>query len=312
MSFSPHKRNQLLKPFSFTIPPRKEKEYQYEDEEQQPRCCDENYILLPIPGILCPLKICFPTGKLPVCTRCKNQYKTRTYCRYQRKHRSPPWCDTYLCLTFDKSCFLEDEGEPMRLKTGDNINFIVQSVEGNDVSHARKTIYKIKENSLSLVSRRKDQHVADENEEDTIGDEDDSSEDRNTEKFLLPLCSQCKKKRYSTTHCRGKPTLHRFLPWNTHYFEVSCSTAEDQNIHMCENKGEKSGKTRESGIFKHMDNESRTLFAQVSVNECKVEVSTKSIFHQIHDVDLHFKITTNTLMFFFFNECPPSGLMLVV
>lgn len=261
----------------------------------------QHYLLLPIPGIVHPLKICFPKGKLPVCTKCKYYYKTRKHCR--PNHKSLPWRTIYLCLTFDKSCFLEDEGGLLQLKSGENMNFAVQNVEPHNTRG-----YKIKEHSLSLLRRKKDKQKAADHEnngitkEDRSGNEDDSSAEKNVEKFLLPTCMHCKKKRYSGTYCRGEPNSHRHLPWNTHYFEVSCNTVEDQNIHGFKKN---SGEDTTSGIFENIDHESRTLFVQVSADKYEVEVSLDSILLQ-----KHVKRNQNIMIFSFIIRIY-SGLMLV-
>jgi hypothetical protein len=60
------------------------------------------------PGFKYALDIPFPGRVLPVCARCKKNYKTREHCRTKEQHHTLPWTDTYICLTFDSSCFNPD------------------------------------------------------------------------------------------------------------------------------------------------------------------------------------------------------------
>lgn len=60
------------------------------------------------PGFKYALDIPFPGRVLPVCARCKKNYKTREHCRTKEQHHTLPWTDTYICLTFDSSCFGPD------------------------------------------------------------------------------------------------------------------------------------------------------------------------------------------------------------
>lgn len=57
------------------------------------------------PGLTNALDIPFPGRVLPVCARCKKNYKTREHCRSKEGHTGLPWTDTYICITFDATCF---------------------------------------------------------------------------------------------------------------------------------------------------------------------------------------------------------------
>lgn len=60
------------------------------------------------PGFEYSIDIPFPGRVLPVCQRCKKNYKTREHCRVKEGHTGLPWTDTYICITFDNSCFSAD------------------------------------------------------------------------------------------------------------------------------------------------------------------------------------------------------------
>lgn len=178
---------------------------------------DQNtwHTFLPIPGVPHPLKICFPKAKLPVCTKCKGQFKTRKYCREDpHKHSSLPWCASFICLTFDDSCFeyyeneneneSNDEGPPtqrkLKLKSGNTIRFTTKRAN-------EWRPYKIKENSKTMTIMKENEC---------------SSSRKNASIHALPMCFDCKKKRYTGTYCRGKRTPHFYLPWSTLYVDVYC------------------------------------------------------------------------------------------
>lgn len=60
------------------------------------------------PGFTYPVDIPFPGRVLPVCARCKKNYKTREHCRSKEGHTGLPWTDTYICITLDGTCFNPD------------------------------------------------------------------------------------------------------------------------------------------------------------------------------------------------------------
>jgi hypothetical protein len=60
------------------------------------------------PGLSYPIDIPFPGRVLPVCARCKKNYKTREHCRSKEGHNGLPWTDTYICITLDNTCFAAD------------------------------------------------------------------------------------------------------------------------------------------------------------------------------------------------------------
>jgi hypothetical protein len=55
-------------------------------------------------GFKHPIDVQFPPRCLPVCGRCKKNFKTREHCRGRDCHTDLPWCDTYVCVSLDKSC----------------------------------------------------------------------------------------------------------------------------------------------------------------------------------------------------------------
>jgi hypothetical protein len=77
----------------------------------------------------------FPECRLPVCERCKKNYKTRELCRNRDRHTSLPWTETYVCITVDESCsppeqkdslkdggiFLAEQAEPMPYRLPDEV-----------------------------------------------------------------------------------------------------------------------------------------------------------------------------------------------
>lgn len=70
----------------------------------QQRTSTRNTINLKIPGFAPTLQVSFPEGRLPVCEKCKKNYKTRDMCRTQAEHTDLPWTSVYICVTLDDSC----------------------------------------------------------------------------------------------------------------------------------------------------------------------------------------------------------------
>jgi len=59
---------------------------------------------LKVPGLDKKFDIQFPKGRLPVCDKCKKNYKTRELCRSRDRHKDLPWAKTFICITIDQSC----------------------------------------------------------------------------------------------------------------------------------------------------------------------------------------------------------------
>jgi len=64
-----------------------------------------NLLIFRPPGFHQKLSVQFPDCRLPVCYRCKKNYKTRDTCRLRNRHTELPWSTSYLCITIDDTCF---------------------------------------------------------------------------------------------------------------------------------------------------------------------------------------------------------------
>jgi len=60
------------------------------------------------PGFPCSIDVPFPGRLLPVCDKCKGNFKTREHCRIRECHTSLPWSDIFVCVSLDPSCTNED------------------------------------------------------------------------------------------------------------------------------------------------------------------------------------------------------------
>ena len=60
------------------------------------------------PGFKHSIDVQFPPRCLPVCERCKKNFKTREHCRGRDCHTDLAWCETYVCVSLDNSCTGED------------------------------------------------------------------------------------------------------------------------------------------------------------------------------------------------------------
>lgn len=71
---------------------------------QNQRPSVRNTLFLDIPGFTSNLHVRFPDCRLPVCGRCKKNYKTRDMCRTQGEHTDLPWSTVFICITLDHTC----------------------------------------------------------------------------------------------------------------------------------------------------------------------------------------------------------------
>ena len=60
-------------------------------------------------GMPRPYDVPFPERRLPVCDKCKKNYKSRDLCRTRDGHKTLPWTTTYVVVTIDKSLLVEDD-----------------------------------------------------------------------------------------------------------------------------------------------------------------------------------------------------------
>lgn len=60
------------------------------------------------PGFKFPIDVQFPPRCLPVCERCKKNFKTREHCRGRDCHTDLAWCETYVCVSLDNTCTGDD------------------------------------------------------------------------------------------------------------------------------------------------------------------------------------------------------------
>ena len=70
-----------------------------------------NVLQFNLPGVTHPLRVKFPDFRLPVCEKCKKNYKTRDMCRLRNGHTELPWSPVYICITLDNSCIDENTGK---------------------------------------------------------------------------------------------------------------------------------------------------------------------------------------------------------
>jgi hypothetical protein len=71
---------------------------------------NSNVLRFTPPGFQFPIDVQFPPRCLPVCERCKKNFKTREHCRGRDCHTELAWCETYVCVSLDNSC-TGDDGE---------------------------------------------------------------------------------------------------------------------------------------------------------------------------------------------------------
>ena len=150
-----------------------------------------NILNFQIPGLKVPINIPFPAGKLPVCERCKKNYKTRELCRVRDGHTDLPWNTTYLCVSLDESCLTRNSNGELRIveEGPGKYQFIAKAINNQTIPYR----YITKKNHVGGTK--------------------------------APICTSCKDKNYTRQHCREKQG-HLQLPWTTAYvklYGVPCS-----------------------------------------------------------------------------------------
>lgn len=225
-----------------------------------------------IPGILQPIMICFPASKLPVCTKCKGQYKSRTYCRPTHPN-TLPWSIVYVCLTFDDSCFDSKTSLFKRNGTFHTKIMEVNESKGKNKKHSNNWIpYKIQKDSLFSPLNT-------EEEKNLTGTSAVSARNSNKEQKVnkhVPMCVDCKRKKYTTGFCRGKNNPHEYLPWSTVYSTVSCIHDDphgQEKESISPETATSTSREKEANIFDDIGPHSKAVFLQISATECRVEVS---------------------------------------
>lgn len=229
---------------------------------------------LTIPGIRHPLLITFPPMKLPVCTKCKRQFKTRKYCRQNpRKHMSLPWSGTYLCLTFDDSCFDSDSQIPNNRIMKMNKPFTAKIVEFvksvSSRNHWRPFMFRENRETLTLkINNNDDDEKVPSSSSNMSNNNCSSINDR----LSLPMCMDCKNKRYTSTYCRGKTNPHKYLPWSTVYYDFFCE--EEKKDGTIDEEGEECNR-------KSNHHETDTLKdSSVPMNTCSMITKKETVPHE--------------------------------
>ncbi len=154
-----------------------------------------NVLKCMIPGLMRDMELVFPGRKLPVCEKCKKIYKTRQLCRERDGHTAFPWNKTYICFVVDESCFVTDAmgNQCIVREDGPNpYNFYAENITCSNTKYVAKL--------------------------DSKGQ-------------LDPICTPCKLKNYTKSHCRKKHG-HKFLPWSTVYMKLSAKPSQAEVVQM--------------------------------------------------------------------------------
>lgn len=70
-----------------------------------------------LPGLPQPFDVTFPARKLPVCLRCKKNYRSRELCRQRDEHKALPWQTVYVVVTLTDEVL--EKGEDGKLSVAD-------------------------------------------------------------------------------------------------------------------------------------------------------------------------------------------------
>ena len=183
-----------------------------------------------------------PSSKGPkICSKCKfgssSAQKTAHYCRVQKKHTAAPWSDTFICITIDESCIdgngrlIYEEGisfvakeitssspRPQEITAVTPKRSITGSTSAGTTSNTRMTSSL---SSLTLLLSERESTLASpfEFQQDIINKSARRATLMPDDQCHLPICSDCKKKKYSVEYCR-RHLKHRSLPHTTSYHRM--------------------------------------------------------------------------------------------
>ena len=94
-------------------------------KQQQRAEIGEHICTLHPPGMPAPFDVPFPERRLPVCNRCKKNFKSRELCRNRDGHKSLPWQNTYVAVTITDECLI-GEGEDGSLSYNPDVPMVAE------------------------------------------------------------------------------------------------------------------------------------------------------------------------------------------
>jgi len=151
-----------------------------------------NTLQFTLPGMNTPMRVRFPDYRLPVCEKCKKNYKTRDMCRIRNGHTELPWSPVYICITLENSLLKINENGQTVLNTDLQVPLIVKPQQWQP--------YCIKKDRAAQYFDSK-----------------------------TPICAACKKKNYTRSFCRDRHK-HRSLPWSTVYISLGAMGIDNDGI----------------------------------------------------------------------------------
>lgn len=254
--------------------------------EPDPNAKNETSFNLHLPDLQKSVNVPFLRKMLPVCDKCKGQFKSRHLCREKKKHKNLPWCPVFICITIDESCIDKDRN----CLIDNSLAYAISDPSQEWRRYMFKDIVEKQELDVSsiLIEHKRERR----------GFDSERKEDP-----CLPMCQDCKTKNYTSAYCRERrPDLvHRYLPWNTIYVDMSLSekgkaqTLRNNTNNNDTQKGKGDNENRQKSVtmshdqnrmyyssqndenitvdnfFSHVD-ESRTFFVQISSNVYKIQV----------------------------------------
>ena len=207
------------------------KQEQLQEHQLRPHICTVHPLGLPFP-----FDLPFPERRLPVCDKCKKNFKSRDLCRKRDGHKALPWQTTYVVVTLDDSALLLLEEEMGSASGGEN------NISKNDDNHSNDAAASntISDSSNILVKNNDDPNTTTTTNPATsltglihhpspptaillpsppppnvilcTGPSDGSM---STE----PICKLCREKNYTRDYCRNT-CQHTYPPWSTTYVKL--------------------------------------------------------------------------------------------
>ncbi len=176
-----------------------------------------------IPGLPHAVDIPFPERRLPVCDKCKKNFKSRDLCRKRDGHKALPWQTTYVVVTLDDSALEVTSNDESNNNNSNNNN--INDITGNTVSSSNNSSIQKNDGTTTTINTSTLPHIMHHHPSSPptaillpslpnicMGPSDGSMSSE-------PICKSCREKNYTRDYCRNT-CQHTYPPWGTTYVKL--------------------------------------------------------------------------------------------
>lgn len=248
------------------------------------------------PGMPRAFDVPFPPRKLPVCVRCKKNYRSRELCRQRDEHRALPWQTTYIIVTLTEAV-LEKREDGTQCIADIPVAAVLQDMPDMcrgpaDGFMTKQPICKLckDKNYTRDYCRTSSKHTTPPYQTVYIKLVPKSMADEDP--LLMSMRQSKKKKRKAEEHCDGKPTPNLVIG----------KQGDDYLVVKEEEEGSDSDDAEEDkGDDLTQIHPSKTFFAEISAKKITVKVCVEIL---LGDVQMYLRRSESTSHVFSFPLLP--------